>query len=154
MVNQLVGVLREILAIRDGRQFAHLDTRFTAQRSTYGTKHIVFRTDQLLDGVERSVEISPSEVVAALPTPLTDTSDPGAALLSAASFTETSDLMDTLESAMKNPDMENSVEIPLTMVRAYLDVVKLPKLRRYWTLWSRGWAMIGVSIGIPEWWVC
>ncbi|WP_426721651.1 tetratricopeptide repeat protein [Corynebacterium auriscanis] len=122
MANQLVGALREILAIRDGRQYAHLDTRFTAQRSTYGTKHIVFRTDQLLDGVERSVEISPSEVVAALPTPLTDTSDPGAALLSAASFTETSDLMDTLNSAMRNPDMENSVEIPLTMVRAHLDV--------------------------------
>lgn len=122
MVNQLVGVLREILAIRDRRQYAHLNTRFTAQRSTYGTKHLVFRTDQLLDGVERSVEISPSEVVAALPTPLTDTGDPGASLLSAASFTETSDLMDTLESAMKNPDLENSVEIPLTMVRAHLDV--------------------------------
>ena len=39
MANQLTGVLREVLAIRDGRQYAHLDTRFTAQRSTYGTKH-------------------------------------------------------------------------------------------------------------------
>ena len=41
MADQLIGVLREILAIRDGRQFPHLDTRFTAQRSTFGTKHLV-----------------------------------------------------------------------------------------------------------------
>src|SRR5699024_5381674 len=50
LANQMVGVLREVLAIRDRVQHAHLDTRFTAQRSTYGTKHMLFRTDQLIDG--------------------------------------------------------------------------------------------------------
>ena len=122
MSNQLMGVLREILAIRDGRHFPHIHTRFTAQRSTFGTKHIVFRTDQLLDGIKRSVEITAPEVVAALPTPLTDPDDPGAGLLSAASFTEANELLDTLERALKQPELAHSVEIPLTMVRAKLDL--------------------------------
>lgn len=122
MSNQLMGVLREILAIRDGRHYPHLHTLFTAQRSTFGTKHIVFRTDQLLDGIKRSVKITAPEVVAALPTPLTDPDDPGAGLLSAASYTEASEVLDTLELAMKQPDMGSSVEIPLSMVRAKLDL--------------------------------
>ena len=122
MANQLIGVLREILAIRDGRHFPHLYTRFTAQRSTFGTKHIVFRTDQLVDGVVRSVEISVPEVVSALPTPLADSQDPGYGLLSATSFTEAGDLLDTLRAACAQPELKHSVEIPLTMVRALLDV--------------------------------
>ena len=122
MSNQLMGVLREILAIRDGRHYPHLYTRFTAQRSTFGTKHIVFRTDQLLDGIKRSVQISAPEIVAALPTPLTDSDDPGAGLLSAASYTEPSEVLYTLEMAMKQPEMSGSVEIPLSMVRAKLDL--------------------------------
>jgi serine/threonine-protein kinase PknG len=122
MADQLIGVLREVLAIRDGRQFPHLDTRFTAQRSTFGTNHLLFRTDQLLDGIERSVEITAPEVVAALPIPLTDPSDPGAALLSAASLTEPGEILDTLEAARRQPDMAASREIPLTVVRAQLDL--------------------------------
>lgn len=122
MANQMLGVLREILAVRDGRQHQHLDTRFTAQRSTFGTKHMVFRTDQLIDGIPRNVEISSAEVVAALPTPLTDPDDVGAALLSATSYTEPSELLETLATAVKQPDLENSVEVPLTMVRAMLDL--------------------------------
>ena len=122
MANQLIGVLREILAIRDGRHYPHLNTRFTAQRSTFGTKHIVFRTDQLVDGVVRSAEVSVPEVVSALPTPLADSKDPGYGLLSATSFTEAGDLLDTLRAAYAQPDLKHSVEIPLTMVRALLDV--------------------------------
>lgn len=122
MSNQLMGVLREILAIRDGRHYPHMHTRFTAQRSTFGTKHIVFRTDQLLDGIKRSVEITAPEIVAALPIPLTDADDPGAGLLSAASYTEASEVLDTLGLALKQPEMANSVEIPLAMVRAKLDL--------------------------------
>ncbi|WP_291479595.1 serine/threonine protein kinase [Corynebacterium sp.] len=122
MANQLIGVLREVLAIRDGRQYPHLDTRFTAQRSTFGTKHLLFRTDQLIDGIERSVETTAPEVVAALPTPLTDPNDPGASLLSAASLTEPGEVLDTLKAALKQPDLSASTEIPLTIVRAQLDL--------------------------------
>ncbi|KAB1503226.1 serine/threonine protein kinase [Corynebacterium sp. 320] len=122
MANQLKGVLREILALRDGRHYPHLDTRFTAQRSTFGTKHIVFRTDQLIDGIERSVEITAPEVVAALPTPLVDRKDAGASLLAAASYTEAADLLNTLSAASQQYEMRTSVEIPLSMVRAHLDL--------------------------------
>ncbi|MGO3362348.1 MAG: tetratricopeptide repeat protein [Corynebacterium sp.] len=122
MANQLIGVLREVLAIRDGRQYQHLDTKFTAQRTTFGTKHLLFRTDQLIDGIERSVETTSPEVVTALPTPLTDPNDPGASLLSAASLTEPGEVLDTLKAAMKQPDMSGSTEIPLTIVRAQLDL--------------------------------
>lgn len=127
LANQMVGVLREVLAIRDRVQHAHLDTRFTAQRSTYGTKHMLFRTDQLIDGIPRSVQIAASEVIAALPLPLTDPSDPGASLLSAARYTEPGEVLDTLESAAKQPQMSSSVEIPLTMVRAWLDMGQAQK---------------------------
>lgn len=129
MANQLVGVLREILAIRDGKQFPHLNTRFTSQRSTFGTKHLVFRTDQLIDGIERSAEISTAEVVAALPTPLTDQDDPGASLLSATSFTEPQELLETLNVARRQPEMENSKEIPMSMIRAHLDLGEADKAK-------------------------
>jgi serine/threonine-protein kinase PknG len=122
MSNQLIGVLREVLAIRDGRQYPHMDTRFTAQRTTFGTKHLLFRTDQLIDGIERSVETTAPEVVTALPTPLTDQNDPGASLLSAASLTEPGEVLDTLKAALNQPDMASSTEIPLTIVRAQLDL--------------------------------
>ena len=122
MANQLIGVLREVLAIRDGRQYPHMDTRFTTQRSTFGTKHLLFRTDQLIDGIERSVEITAPEVVSALPIPLTDPNDPGASLLSAASLTEPGEMLETLKAALDQPDMSRSTEIPLTIVRAQLDL--------------------------------
>src|SRR5699024_12155114 len=86
------------------------------------TKHMLFRTDQLIDGIPRSVQIAASEVIAALPLPLTDPSDPGASLLSAARYTEPGEVLDTLEPAAKQPQMSSSVEIPLTMVRARLDM--------------------------------
>ena len=154
MTNQLMGVLREVLAIRDGRQYPHLNTRFTAQRSTFGTKHAVFRTDQLVDGIERSAEISAAEVIAALPTPLADSSDPGFGLLSATSYTEASDLLDTLAQSLKQPNLSNSVEIPLAMVRARLDLGQThearellhelePRLRNDWRFhWHSGVAAL------------
>lgn len=130
MANQLTGVLREILSIRDGTHFPHLNTRFTSQRSTFGTKHLVFRTDQLIDGIERSAEISTAEIVAALPTPLTDQDDPGASLLSATNFTEPQELLETLNVARRQPELENSKEIPMSMIRAHLDLGEADKAKQ------------------------
>ncbi|WP_240484109.1 serine/threonine protein kinase [Corynebacterium sputi] len=122
MSHQLTGVLREILAIRDGVQYPHLGSLFSPQRSTYGTKHLVFRTDQLVDGIAREVMITPPDITAALPVPLVDDGDPGARLLSAASYTEPGELIETLTAAMGNPDFSGSTEIPLAIVRAHLDL--------------------------------
>lgn len=122
MSAQLVGVLREILAVRDGVQHPHLWSLFSPQRSTYGTKHRVFRTDQLVDGITRDVIITPPEITAALPVPLVHSGDPGSRLLSAASYTEPGELIDNLTEALDTPDYAGSVEIPLAIVRAHLDL--------------------------------
>lgn len=143
MAIQLTGVLREILAVRDGVQYPHVGSLFSPQRSTYGTKHRVFRTDQLVDGIARDVTITAQEITAALPVPLVDPNDPGARLLSASSFTEPGELIDTLTAALQNPENSASVEIPLAIVRAQLDLGSTeeardglraapPRLRRDW----------------------
>ena len=54
---QLYGVLREVIAIRDGLQYPSQHSLFSPQRTTFGTKHLVFRTDQLIDGIDRTVQI-------------------------------------------------------------------------------------------------
>lgn len=143
MATQLTGVLREILAVRDGVQYPHVNSLFSPQRSTYGTKHRVFSTDQLVDGIARDVTITPLEITAALPVPLVDPNDPGARLLGASSFTEPGELIDTLSQSLGNPEYSASVEIPLAIVRAQLDLGSTeearsglrgapPRLRRDW----------------------
>lgn len=117
---QLYGVLREILAVRDGKQFPAQYSVFSPQRTTFGTKHTVFRTDQLIDGIARTVRITPPEIVAALPVPLLDTTDPGAHMLTGYSYAEPHEAIETIREAMD--EYPTSREIPLGMVRALLDL--------------------------------
>lgn len=119
---QLYGVLREILATRDGKQFPAQHSLFSPQRTTYGTKHLVFRTDQLIDGIDRRVKITSPEIVAALPVPLIDRNDVGAALLSGSSYAEPSEALETMRQAMQAEEYASSTEIPLGVVRALLDL--------------------------------
>ena len=119
---QLFGVLREILALRDGKQFPAQHSLFSPQRSTFGTKHLVFRTDQLIDGIERTIRITPPEVYSALPVPLLDRTDSGASLLSGFSYAEPSEALETLRQAMRTDEYANSTEIPLGVVRTLLDM--------------------------------
>ncbi|WP_445227909.1 tetratricopeptide repeat protein [Corynebacterium sp. H130] len=128
---QLYGVLREILAVRDGKQFPAQHSLFSPQRTTFGTKHLVFRTDQLIDGIDRAVRITPPEIVAALPIPLIDRTDIGAPMLSGSSYAEPSEALETLRQAMKNPEYEGSVEIPLGVVRALLDLGFTAEARKW-----------------------
>ncbi|VEH06168.1 Serine/threonine-protein kinase PknG [Corynebacterium kutscheri] len=119
---QLYGVLREYLAVHDHRQFPAQNSLFSPQRSTFGTKHMVFRTDQLLDGIERNVEITAPEIVAALPVPLLDRNDPGAVLISGSSYSEPSEALETMRQAMSQEEFANSKEIPFGVVRSLLDL--------------------------------
>ena len=119
---QLYGVLREIIAIRDGIQHPAQHSLFSPARSTFGTKHLVFRTDQLIDGIERTVRITAPEVVSALPTPLLDHDDVGAALLQGYSYTEPQEALETLRQAMQAVEYEKSAEIPFGVVRSMLDL--------------------------------
>lgn len=122
MSTQLYGVLREVIAIRTGEQFPAQHSMFSPQRTTFGTKHLVFRTDQLIDGIDRTVRITSPEVVSALPAPLIDRTDVGAGMLSGSSYTEPQEALETLRQAMKTPEYEQSAEIPLGVVRAMLDL--------------------------------
>ena len=119
---QLLGVLREILAIRDGRTFPAQQSQFSPQRTTFGTKHLVFRTDQLIDGITRTVEITPQEVVSALPTPLINRDDVGAGMLQGSSYTEPQETLETLRQAMQSDQYQQSLEIPFGVVRSMLDL--------------------------------
>ncbi|AKK04032.1 serine/threonine protein kinase [Corynebacterium epidermidicanis] len=119
---QLYGVLREILAVRDGKQFPAQHSLFSPQRTTFGTKHQVFRTDQLIDGIERTVRITPPEVVAALPVPLIDRTDSGFTMLTGSSYTEPSEALETMRQALNSGEYTDSVELPLGIVRTLLDL--------------------------------
>ncbi|WP_080796767.1 serine/threonine protein kinase [Corynebacterium pacaense] len=119
---QLYGVLREILAVRDGRQYPAQHSLFSPQRSTFGTKHLVFRTDKIIDGIDRQVRITSPEIVAALPVPLIDRNDPGSRLLSGSSYAEPSETLESLRNAMKDERYADSIEIPLGVVRTLLDL--------------------------------
>ncbi|WP_115685795.1 serine/threonine protein kinase [Corynebacterium senegalense] len=119
---QMLGVLRECIAIRDGITFPAQHSLFSPQRTTFGTKHLVFRTDQLIDGISRTVEITPQEVVAALPSPLIDRSDIGASMIQGSSYQEPQETLENLRQAMQTPQYEQSMEIPFGVVRAMLDM--------------------------------
>ncbi|QCB29291.1 serine/threonine protein kinase [Corynebacterium endometrii] len=119
---QLYGVLREVIAVRDGIQHPAQHSLFSPQRTTFGTKHLVFRTDQLIDGIDRTVRITAPEVVSALPTPLLDREDVGAALLQGFSYTEPQEALETLRQAMRASEYVESAEIPLGVVRSMLDL--------------------------------
>ncbi len=119
---QLYGVLREYLAVHDGLQFPAQHSLFSPQRSTFGTKHIVFRTDQLIDGIERSIRITSPEVVAALHIPLLDRQDPGAAMIAGSNYTEPSEALETMREALAQQEFAESKEIQLGVVRSLLDL--------------------------------
>lgn len=144
---QLLGVLREVVAVRDGRTYPAQHSLFSPQRTTFGTKHLVFRTDQLIDGIARSVDITPQEVVAALPSPLVDRADVGAAMLQGSSYAEPRETLETLRQAMSTPQYEHSVEIPFGVVRTMLDLGLTPQARtwlrslkeRFRTNWRYSW---------------
>ncbi|AZA08422.1 serine/threonine protein kinase [Corynebacterium pseudopelargi] len=119
---QLYGVLREFLAVHRDEQFPAQHSLYSPQRSTFGTKHLVYRTDQLIDGIERSVKITSEEINAALPVPLLDRSDPGASLISGSSYSEPSEALETMRQAMNQEEFATSKEIPLAVVRSLLDL--------------------------------
>ncbi|MCQ4617289.1 serine/threonine protein kinase [Corynebacterium sp. CCUG 18816] len=119
---QLLGVLREVLAIRDGRTFPAQHSLFSPQRRTFGTKHVVFHTDQLIDGITRTVTITPQEVNIALPVPLVDATDPGAATLQSTTYSEPSETLAALRQALAEDRHPDSIEIPFAVARTLLDL--------------------------------
>ena len=119
---QLYGVLREILAVRDHTFFPAQHSLFSPQRATFGTKHRIFRTDQLIDGINRTVVLTPQEIVSALPIPNIDATDIGAPIINSAIYAEPGEELESMQQALQVEEYRSSHEIPYNIVRILLDM--------------------------------
>jgi serine/threonine-protein kinase PknG len=109
---QLAGVLREVLAASDGRQRPGASTLFTPERRTFGVA--LARDPSTMDV---TAPPSPEVLIAALPVPQVDTSDPAAGLLTTLTESEPAELIAALDSVP-----ERTVEVRLRLARAHLEL--------------------------------
>jgi serine/threonine-protein kinase PknG len=109
LADQLTGVLHEIVAIDSGTPQPRMSNHFSLQHGIYGA------------GLDGPVDVA--ELIAALPVPVVDPNDPGAAVLATTSGTPPAQLEDALELARGGAKQANksSIEIPLRLVRASLE---------------------------------
>ncbi|MHC9293245.1 tetratricopeptide repeat protein [Mycobacterium sp. LTG2003] len=109
MADQLTGVLHEIVAADTGVARPRMSNHFSPQRTVYG--------------VGPDVLVDPAAVIAALPVPVVDPSDAGAALLATTSGTPPDQLEHALQLARGGAHQgdNSSVEVPLRLVRAALE---------------------------------
>jgi serine/threonine-protein kinase PknG len=130
---QLLGVLREVVAHDSGAPRPGLSTVFSPSRSTFAVELVVAHTDVYLDGLVHAEKLTASEIVTALPVPLVDPSDVGAAVLSATVLSQPVQTLDSLRAARhgtldsEGVDLTESVELPLMEVRALLDLGDVAK---------------------------
>jgi len=133
MSGQLLGVLREVVAKDTGIPRPALSTVFSPARSTFGVDLLVAHTDVYLDGRPHSEKLTAAEIVSALPVPLVDPSDVGAAFLSATVLSQPIQTLDSLRAARHGTldsegiDLSESVELPLMEIRALLDLGDVAK---------------------------
>jgi serine/threonine-protein kinase PknG len=136
MSGQLLGVLREVVAQDTGVPRPGLSTVFSPTRSTFGVDLLVAHTDVYLDGQVHSEKLTAQEIVKALPVPLVDPADVGAAVLSASVLSQPVQTLDQLRAARHGAldsegiDLSESVELPLMEVRALLDLGDVAKATR------------------------
>jgi serine/threonine-protein kinase PknG len=136
MTSQLIGVLREVVAQDSGMPRPGLSTVFSPTRSTFGIDLLVAHTDVYLDGQVHSEKLTAQEIVRALPVPLVNPADVGAAVLSASVLSQPVQTLDQLRAARhgaldsEGVDLSESVELPLMEVRALLDLGDVAKATR------------------------
>ena len=136
MSSQLLGVLREVVAVDSGLPRPGLSTVFSPSRSTFGVDLLVAHTDVYLDGQVHSEKLTAQEIVRALPVPLVDRADVGAPVLAASVLSEPVHTLDQLRAARHGAldtegiDLSESVELPLMEARALLDLGDVAKATR------------------------
>ncbi|WP_330255408.1 serine/threonine-protein kinase PknG [Nocardia sp. NBC_00565] len=108
MADQLTGVLREVLSTDDGAPRPGMSAYFGPPRGVFGVRE----------------DPAPASIVAALPVPLVDPNDSGAALLATTGGTTPAELEKSFEAGLRSvlTTRGASVEIPLRLVRAALEV--------------------------------
>jgi serine/threonine-protein kinase PknG len=110
MADQLTGVLHEIAAADSDTARPRMSNYFSPQRGIFGGG--------------RDVPVDPEDVIAALPVPVVDPRDPGAAVLATTSGTSPAKLEHALSLARSGAyeGSSSSIEIPLRLVRASLEI--------------------------------
>ncbi|HEX2398722.1 MAG TPA: tetratricopeptide repeat protein [Mycobacterium sp.] len=110
LADQLTGVLHEIAAVNKDTEQPRMSSYFSPQRGIYGA------------GADKPVDAA--QVIAALPVPVVDPTDPGAAVLATTSGTPPAQLEHALNLARTGAQQANrsSVEVPLRLVRASLEI--------------------------------
>lgn len=118
LADQLTGVLHEIAAVERDSPQPRMSNYFSPQRGIYGA------------GDDKAVDAD--AVIASLPVPVVDPSDPGAAVLATTSGTPPAQLEHALELARTGAQQANrkSIEVPLRLVRASLEVGAPEKARK------------------------
>jgi len=108
MVDQLTGVLREALATEDGQPRPAMSTLFSPERGVFGAG-----SD---DGQPFTGAPAPAAVVAGLPVPQVDTTDPAAGLLATSAATEPAAVIGSLSAAPLQ-----TIEVRLRIARARIE---------------------------------
>jgi serine/threonine-protein kinase PknG len=128
MIAQLTGVLREVLAAADGVARPAFSGRFTPELRAIGSSAIS-------SGDAARGSPSGAEIVAGLPVPLVDSTDPAASLLATLGTLEPQQLADALESAIlaavgAADDVAGGVEAYLALARARIAAGDMAGARR------------------------
>ncbi|MGK8520979.1 tetratricopeptide repeat protein [Nocardia asteroides] len=123
MSAQLSGVLRKILALESDTEHPQLSVVFTPPRASFGTEELISQTDAYIDGRPRSSALDANEVVAGLPVPLLDPSEPSAPLLSAAIHPEPAHALEALRHARDRAGADpgnapETLDLELTLAEA------------------------------------
>jgi serine/threonine-protein kinase PknG len=108
LADQLTGVLHEIAALERDTEQPRMSTYFSPQRAVFGTG--------------RDAPDDPADVIAALPVPVVDPNDPGAAVLATTSGTPIAQLEHVLHRVGAHQGKSSSLEVPLRLVRASLEI--------------------------------
>ena len=110
MADQLTGVLHEIAAAEGAKSRSRASSFFSPQRAVFGT--------------DWETPVEPVDVIPALPVPIVNPIDPGAAALATTSGTPPAQLEHALHLATGGADQGfgSSVEVPLRLVRASLEI--------------------------------
>jgi serine/threonine-protein kinase PknG len=117
LADQLTGVLHEIAAAGDDIARPRTSSFFSPQRAIYG--------------VGGQASVTPANIIAALPVPMVDPNDSGAAVLATTSGTPADQLENALTLAGGTDfDDDPSVEVRLRLVRASLELGAAPDARK------------------------
>ena len=128
MSTQLTALLREVSSAQSGQPRPGLSQQFSPPRASFGTDLTIRQTDVFVDGRPHDAHPSALAMARALPVPLADPTDPGAALLTAAMHSTPDELLGILEvardrsAAAPHGRLEDSLELSLMEARVHLDL--------------------------------